>query len=287
MDHMMPGMDGLEATAAIRAMPGRGELPVIALTANAVAGMREMFLQNGFSDFLSKPIDVSKLAGIMKKWIPADKRWPAPAEAVTSVGAESAFLPEIEGVDARAGLAQAGGAPSRYLNLLEMFCRDARARLPLLAKTPGKQDPKAVTTQVHALKSALASIGADDLATVAARLEEAGRVGDMSVKNLDAFHDALKALLERTETALAQTRLHDKEDSSERQPDREHELWAQLKDALAKEDLDAIDKAMEGLKALSLTPDTRDTLSGIAECVLTADFTKAADELETFLKREM
>jgi HPt (histidine-containing phosphotransfer) domain-containing protein len=183
-------------------------------------------------------------------------------------------------VDALAGLAQVGGAQNRYMNLLEMFCRDARARLPLLTKTPEEQNRKPITTQVHALKSALSSIGAADLAAAAASLEEAGRVGDMSVKNLDAFHDALKALLERTETALAQTRLHDKEDSSERQPDREQELWAQLKNALAKEDLDAIDKAMEGLKALSLTPDTRDTLSGIAEYILSADFKKAEDAVE-------
>jgi HPt (histidine-containing phosphotransfer) domain-containing protein len=241
-----------------------------------------MFLQNGFNDFLSKPIDVSKLAGIMKKWIPADKRGPAPEDAGASAAVESTSLPDIEGVDALAGLAQAGGAPSRYLNLLEMFCRDARARLPLLAKTPGEQDSKAMTTQVHALKSALASIGAADLAVVAAGLEEAGRVGDMSAKHneLDAFHHALKALLERTEAALARTRRQDEGDSAGRQSGREHELWAQLKDALAKEDLDAIDKAMEGLKALPLTPDTRDTLSGIAECVLSADFKKAGDAVE-------
>jgi CheY-like chemotaxis protein len=289
MDHMMPGMDGLEATAAIRAMGGRGEMPIIALTANAVSGMREMFLQNGFNDFLSKPIDVSKLAGILKKWIPADKRGPAPDDAVPSVGAEPALLPEIDGVDTLAGLAQAGGARSRYLNLLEMFCRDARARLPRFAIMPEVEERKDFTTQVHALKSALASIGADDLAADAARLEEAGRAGDMSAKHneLDAFHHALKALLERTEAALARTRPQAEGDSGGRQAGREHELWAQLKDALAKEDLDAIDTAMEDLKALPLTPDTRDALSGIAECVLTADFTKAAGELETFLKREM
>jgi signal transduction histidine kinase/CheY-like chemotaxis protein len=76
MDHMMPEMDGVEATLAIRAL---GEercrtMPVVALTANAVSGMREMFLENGFNDFLSKPIDVSRLERLLTQWIPAGKR---------------------------------------------------------------------------------------------------------------------------------------------------------------------------------------------------------------------
>jgi signal transduction histidine kinase/CheY-like chemotaxis protein len=76
MDHMMPGMDGIEATAAIRALEGKyyKQLPIIALTANALSGMREMFLSNGFSDYLAKPIEINKLNAIMEKWVPEEKR---------------------------------------------------------------------------------------------------------------------------------------------------------------------------------------------------------------------
>jgi CheY-like chemotaxis protein len=74
MDHMMPGMDGLEATAAIRAMDERDEMPIVALTANAVFGMKEMFLLNGFDDFLSKPIEAQALEAILRKWIPMEKQ---------------------------------------------------------------------------------------------------------------------------------------------------------------------------------------------------------------------
>ncbi|MDR2387447.1 MAG: response regulator, partial [Deltaproteobacteria bacterium] len=73
MDHMMPGMDGLETTAAIRAMPGRGEVPIVALTANAISGVKEMFLSKGLSDFISKPIDPLKLEEMLYKWIPREK----------------------------------------------------------------------------------------------------------------------------------------------------------------------------------------------------------------------
>ncbi|MDR1849923.1 MAG: response regulator [Zoogloeaceae bacterium] len=75
MDHMMPEMDGMEATAAIRALGGRfTELPIVALTANAVSGMKEMFLANGFNDFLAKPIATNELDALLQKWIPAAKQ---------------------------------------------------------------------------------------------------------------------------------------------------------------------------------------------------------------------
>ena len=72
MDHMMPEMDGIEATAAVRAL--NQTVPIIALTANVVTGMKEMFLENGFNDLLAKPIDVSKLDEILGRWIPKEKR---------------------------------------------------------------------------------------------------------------------------------------------------------------------------------------------------------------------
>jgi len=78
----MPEMDGIETTALIRAWekeqqenaPGRRQIPIIALTANAVTGMREMFIEKGINDFLAKPIDVGKLDEILDRWIPKEKR---------------------------------------------------------------------------------------------------------------------------------------------------------------------------------------------------------------------
>jgi CheY-like chemotaxis protein len=71
MDHMMPGMDGMEATAAIRALDTKyaENMPIIALTANAVAGTEQMFLNNGFSAFLSKPLNVMSLDSVVRRWI--------------------------------------------------------------------------------------------------------------------------------------------------------------------------------------------------------------------------
>ena len=76
MDHMMPEMDGIETTAAIRTLEEEHfkTMPIIALTANAVSGMREMFIEKGFNDFLAKPIDVSKLDEMLDLWIKKEKR---------------------------------------------------------------------------------------------------------------------------------------------------------------------------------------------------------------------
>ncbi|MDR1048546.1 MAG: response regulator, partial [Synergistaceae bacterium] len=108
MDHMMPGMDGVEAMTRIRALEGEEfkRLPIVALTANALSGMREMFLSKGFDDYLAKPIEITKLNALIEKWVPREKRrasdgtgdWPA-----------ARSLQEIDGLDAEKGLVRAGG----------------------------------------------------------------------------------------------------------------------------------------------------------------------------------
>jgi CheY-like chemotaxis protein len=76
MDHLMPEMNGIETTAKIRALEAQAaaRIPVIALTADAIIGMKEMFLENGFDDYLSKPIKISAMYAIIKKWIPKEKQ---------------------------------------------------------------------------------------------------------------------------------------------------------------------------------------------------------------------
>ncbi|GHV41090.1 hypothetical protein AGMMS49546_16270 [Spirochaetia bacterium] len=211
MDHMMPGMDGVEAAAAIRI---RGEeyyqkLPIIALTANAVSGMKEMFLANGFNDFISKPIDIAKLDECMFRWIPKNKqKKPLPSRkrpkaAAEGLSDEAVPALQIEGVDVPQGIAMTGDNEEEYRKILQSFYRDAEERLPYFDKLGG--DLPVFTSQVHAIKGAAATIGALTVSKEAAALEAAGKAGDWEAigVGLPTFYGHLEALTGNIKNALA------------------------------------------------------------------------------------
>jgi CheY-like chemotaxis protein len=289
MDHMMPEMDGVEATHAVRDMNDERcrTMPIIALTANAVSGMREMFLANGFNDFLSKPIEPSKLDAALKTWIPAEKRRNTPEDGENvpeSAKSPEIPLPEIAGVDVASGLARIGGAQSRYLTLLEIFCRDAAAGFVLLEKEPDDASLRSFTTLVHALKSALANIGANSLSQIAALLEKAGREADLSVirDKLPLFRIELAALTERIGEGMAAA-----QSGAEDEPavPEVRDALEQLRGALEAKDIDTIYAARTRLQALPLTGETRAEVSGIADFILTMEFQKAEDAVTALLRQ--
>jgi CheY-like chemotaxis protein len=204
MDHMMPEMDGVETTAAIRALgEDYTELPIIALTANAMVGMREMFLSNGFSDYLAKPIELHKLNEIMECWLSREKR--IKASDIVPAAEQVRTLPDIEGMDVARGIKSIGGSEQDYIDVLILFCKDARMRYDILSQNPAEgTDLKPFITQVHALKSASVSIGAATLAAQAEALEKAGKSADFETitKNLPNFKANLEKIVERINAAL-------------------------------------------------------------------------------------
>jgi response regulator RpfG family c-di-GMP phosphodiesterase/signal transduction histidine kinase len=218
MDHMMPDVDGIEATAEIRLWEAslkeqgitRNAIPIIALTANAVSGMREMFIEKGFNDFLAKPIDISKLDEILDRWIPKEKRAMSNAEnSDVTPNSEAAMLPlrtlnPIPGVDMAKGITMTGGKEGFYRRVLELYIKDALERLPRLQTVPEKDALKTFITQVHSLKSASASIGAAELSAEAAALEAAGKSENLAYikDNLSGFTKHLTELVENIRAAL-------------------------------------------------------------------------------------
>ena len=286
MDHMMPEMDGVEATRAIREMTEERcrTMPIIALTANAISGMREMFLENGFNDYLSKPIDVRRLDAVLKRWISADKQQGVPDEEASEVVAAlpETCLPEIEGLDAAAGRMRVGGSQERYRALLEMFRKDVEAGFARLEREPAEEESalRAFTTQVHALKSALGNIGANELSRTAAALEKAGRESDLPAirAQLPSFRERLLALTRRIDEFL--TAAHSEENGGE--IDLEiGEALARLRAALAAKDFDAVDAALAQAQSRQPTGRMRQAIGEIADFILTAEFEKAREVLKT------
>jgi len=225
MDHMMPNMDGIESTAVIRELEGERfrAMPIIALTANAVVGMRETFIGHGFNDFIAKPIDISKLDEMLGRWIPKEKR-AVNDEQLTMNNEQSTMndeqLPDkdtpssllmshaslfsIPGVNTASGIFMTGGTQEAYKEVLDLFCKDVEERLPLLRERPEADTLPALVIHIHSLKSASASIGAQEISTQAAGLEAISRAGDVAFirQILPDFVDQLEKLVKGINTAL-------------------------------------------------------------------------------------
>ena len=295
MDHMMPEMDGMEATAIIREMEEERfkSMIIVALTANAVVGMREMFIKNGFNDFLAKPIDVSKLDDILDRWIPKGKKEKGIIiEKNNQVENNSSkdinqLVPSIPGVDVNRGIIMTGGKIKSYLEVLSIFCKDSEQRLHILKTIPDAAGLPAFVTQIHAIKSASASIGAAEVSSIAAEIEAAGKAGDLALieKLLPAFAENMEKVMDGIKAwkiAVEKKGLTkpDSENNKQKKAGEHSEiniLLQELAAALESQNAEAIDLALEKISQESPDTDakTKEILEQISDEVLMAEYGKA------------
>ena len=134
-----------------------GRRPVIiALTANAMEGVRETFLENGFQDFITKPLDRRSLHTALLRWISEERR----IEGVFAEEEESDHSMQIPGIDMEEVYSRYSSKLEDYLELLELYCLDGKRKLVLLRKLWEQRDYKNYGIEVHGLKSASANVGA-------------------------------------------------------------------------------------------------------------------------------
>ena len=204
MDHMMPDMDGIDTTVAIRNLGEKYKLlPIVALTANAIGGVKDMFKLEGLNDFLAKPIEMSKLNAILKKWLPKSK-----LQNRTAVPAHEEASFEIPGLDTHKGLRNSGNLVDAYNEILAVYAVDSENKIREMTKYHRDGDLKSLIINVHSLKSASANVGADDIAGMAAGLEAAGKTGDINYvdANLRGLFDSLSLLLDNIQSYLSNIR---------------------------------------------------------------------------------
>ena len=184
MDCQMPVMDGYQATRKLRQDPRYSNLPVIAMTANAMVGDKEKCLDAGMNDFIAKPIDVAQLFGTLARWIA-----PAAPQAMTSVAAQpEAELPVIAGLKMAEAMRRVGGNAALMRKLLDRFVEtqfDAMQRI--VAAIENNQLETAIR-EAHTLKGLAGNIGAGGLADSAARVEHL-----LSLGSHDGLPQALAA----------------------------------------------------------------------------------------------
>jgi polar amino acid transport system substrate-binding protein len=197
MDVQMPELDGVETVKAIRAARGRfSKLPVIAMTAHAMLGDRERFLEAGMSDYIAKPIEEKQLLETLSKWISGGQALP-PVQPEIAVSTD---LPEIlPGLMVGDGIRRASGNVALYKRLLNEFRRELEVTQPMDAD------------RLHTLKGSSATLGARRVAEAAAALEGKARKGEPLILDdlnaaIDEVRGTINALLDADASPLAPPR---------------------------------------------------------------------------------
>ena len=178
LDQMMPSLDGIQTLKLAKEMKDNKSknAPTIALTANAISGAREMFLKEGFTDYLSKPIDAQALEAMLLEYLPIEKICsPSEENEIKEEDRSNNQENDFENLNVEVGLSYSADSVDMYKNILQMFCSLKADKQAKIEEAYNKEDWTNYTTFVHALKSTSLSIGGEKLNIAAKDLEMAGK----------------------------------------------------------------------------------------------------------------
>jgi len=269
MDHMMPKMDGIEATKLIRSL-GYNK-PVVALTANALTGQAEMFIQSGFDDFISKPIDIRQLNMTLNRLV-RDKY---PREVVEAARKQKENL--IQGTNLKAVEPQ----------LAEFFIRDAKKAAAVMEaifinKCRRADDISMFVINIHAMKSALANVGEKDLSDEASKLEHAGREKDTKsiLTALPAFLESLYNIIYKFESKIQKS-----ENSGEGDLSLLKGKLQEIRDACSAYNKKTAKDVLSKLKENSWDAAVKEHLDTLSGFLIHSEFDEAVKEIEDYIKQ--
>ena len=264
LDHMMPGMDGLETVAKIREK--HPDLPVYALTANATSGGEEFYKSKGFNGYLTKPIDIVAVEHAIMKHLPKEIMFePTAADAVSneeSLSEDMLWLNDVEGISVADGIKNSGGADA-FMYSLNMFLDTLPENYKTIEDAYNSGDIRLYTVKVHALKSSARIIGAGEFSAFCQSLEDAGNRKDMDYINANTeillseykgFGEKLKGI--RKEEA----------DDTDKPPvpeDMLSDAYNALKEFAPMMDYDAVEMVLSQLKEYKLPDADKEKISAI------------------------
>jgi signal transduction histidine kinase/response regulator of citrate/malate metabolism len=269
VDHMMPKMDGIETLKHLKEQSPDKKTVYIALTANAVSGARDMYLEAGFCDYLSKPVDGRKLEEMLKEYLPKEKV--LNAEGFEETVHEDIALPEelknVEGLDIEKGLTNCGNVES-YLSVVDVFAKTSSFKADEIEKLYKDKDYDTYTIKVHALKSSARIIGADELSELARSLEEAGKgkdleyIGQNTAKLLADYRKLGTSLLgDKGEDLL-----------KEITPAMRNEAFETIKEITESMDFGMMEQVLNDIKGYRLESDDQKAIDSISEKLFSLDW---------------
>ncbi|EWH10413.1 multi-sensor hybrid histidine kinase [Catenovulum agarivorans DS-2] len=277
MDCQMPIMDGYTATRIIREKAKFKDFPIIAMTANAMAGDREKVIDAGMNDHIAKPINVDDMFIVMAKWI-------KPAKPIKGQGPvviendDSISVPEIEGIDSTKGLATTQGNKKLYLKLLQSFYNNSKNFEQELTQAIDADNVDLAKRLVHTLKGTSGNIGAEQTHRAAKSLEEAISSSDAA---LEVHKQTLLQALNKVLTAISAADLTTEKQVQNFDEEKVAELMAELESAIADFDTSAVD-VVEQLLPMFAGSNQEALLAELAQAINQFDFTAAQALLAEF-----
>jgi len=274
MDHMMPKMDGIETTRRLREMGY--ELPIVALTASAVAGQADIFFGSGFDDFISKPIDIRHMNVILNRLV-RDKISP---EMLTEARKQTEAKSRLSGISRTSDSGKL---------LAEAMLRDAQRSLSVLEELLAKDAPlddadlRTFVIHVHGMKGALANIRKVDLSAAATKLEDYGRVGNFRAiaSETPAFLSSLRELIREL-----QEKETDRADEAVSKPEADissfREKLHAIKAACGEYDETTVDDLLTELRHTAWPQPEKTMLGKITEMLLHSEFDEIANLVDSY-----
>lgn len=273
MDCQMPVLDGYEATRRLRSQEQFRNLPILAMTANAMAGDREKVLDVGMDDHISKPINVSEMFITMAKWITPSH--PIEATTIEKTDTDEEQFPKLAGIDTRIGLATTQRNSKLYRKLLLKFRDSHRNFESKFSAALASEDDGEATREAHTLKGVAGNIGAKGVQIAAKALEMACR----QRKEVEALKPLVQRVIDELTfviDGLALLDAGDPKSASEEpvDPKKVKILLDQLRELLKDDDTDAAD-VIDELQSLSGHGIDMQLLHGLASAVGDYDFEAA------------
>ena len=264
MDLQMPVMDGYEATRKIRKIDKFSELPIIAMTADAMSGVKETVLETGMNDYITKPIDTNQLWKTLASWLEAkDRELP---EGFGENSAEkkkeiSSDIPEIPGIDVSAGMQRVAGNSSLYRKLLVRFTREYTGFKDEVTGYLNHSKNEDAVRAAHTVKGVAGNLGAGELQKEAAELEHSLRDGAREENLINGVSKMINSLADE----IIKSGIAEEDDAEEGKKekigtDELSELFQKAADALSRRKPKPAREVMEILKAHTLPGSLGDKL---------------------------
>ena len=294
MDHMMPEMDGIEATKRIRKLEGEyyKNVPIIAFSANAIGEVRDMFIQNGMNDFLSKPIEMKQMENMLRKWLYKVK---PPKENLLSKREEIPDKNEkkedvlkkesskliIPGINVEAAI-QCSGTEVIFRKLLQIFYDTLPGKVELIRQLEQEGDLQRYIIEVHGLKSAARLVGAMELASQAEYLEHCGKAD-----NIQEIHEKNESFLQFYYSYKEKLYPFVKVDTGEEKPLLPKEelmsMLTKLRHCLEEFNINGADNIMEEIGKYSHEEEFNKIFSDLKNSVENVEYDIATELLDKFM----